>query len=98
MPLPPPHPLPPICLGIEMRYMLIQYMLCSQEAGTLAGEDSQAFHTLRTAVLSTDTTCAMASELCTSTAPKETSVSSKEYAVIRPCQTHFYAICVVLLR
>ena len=48
---------------------------------TLAKENNPGFHTLRTAVLATNTTCVLASKLPTGTAPETTSVSSKEYAV-----------------
>ena len=46
-----------------------------------ARENSRVLDILRAAVLATDTTSALASKLYTVTAPKTTSVSSKEYAV-----------------
>ena len=70
----------------------------AKEAMILAGKNRRGLDTLRAPVLSTDTTYALAFGLCTSTAPYETSVSSKEYAVSRSYLTHFLAICVVLLR
>ena len=46
-----------------------------------AMENCRIFHILRTAVLATDTTSALASILSTVTAPKTISVSLKGYAV-----------------